>query len=177
MVAGSFDKFSSVTDIRFEQMNLPLPPNNHVPIVWASRGTLPFSFWGLIWPSCIQIFLHLICRSIFQFRLIGSSSYIFFFMRGFSSTMIAICFALRTKLSNLGVMRACLFTLRLLLSETKKKYRQIAGKDSARTVGASRLDELPSGVTILEALLIRTVDRSVHQSRASPTFGAVYRTF
>lgn len=28
----------------------------------------------------------------------------------------------------------------------KQKYRQIAGKDSARTVGASRLDELPSGV-------------------------------
>lgn len=76
MVAGSFDKFSSVTDIRFEQMNLP--PNNHVPIVYGSlfsRGTLPFSFLSLAIIMHTE-FQHLIC--IFQFGLIGSSSYIFY---------------------------------------------------------------------------------------------------
>jgi hypothetical protein len=57
MVAGSFDKFSSVTDIRFEQMNLP--PNSHVYplIVWVStlqRSTAIFILG--VWPSCIQIF-------------------------------------------------------------------------------------------------------------------------
>jgi hypothetical protein len=56
MVAGSFDKFSSVTDIRFELMNLP--PNNHVPIncmgLYSPEEHCHFHFG--VWPSCIQIF-------------------------------------------------------------------------------------------------------------------------
>jgi hypothetical protein len=117
MVAGSFDKFSSVTDIRFEQMNLP--PNSHVYplIVWVSTLQRSTAIFILGFGHHAYRFFTL---CIFQFRLIGSSSFFYLFMRGFSSTMIAIYFALRTKLSNLGVMRACLFTLRLLLSETKK---------------------------------------------------------
>jgi hypothetical protein len=53
-------------------------------------------------------------------------------------------------------------------------YKQIAGKDSARTVGASRLDVSPSGITILEALLTRTVEAT--NPEPVPRFGAIFTT-